>query len=412
MSATATSAAAILKTQYRQEKVYQIAYKNNPGLAMARKNEEFGGDSMVIGTQIETPQGGGTTVAFAQSHLAPSIYKRFTLSTRFQDFSLARVTGDAMQAAKGNDFTLINLWTREMDGAIHTVKRSAAIHWYRDGTGTRGFISSGSNVSTNNVTLATPSDATNFSIGLTIQLANVSGGTLRNSGANAVITKIDRTNGILYFGDVLTNYIAAAAANDAILREGDNNNVIKGKSAWVPKTNVTATLFNGLDRTPDPVRLAGQWMNASGMSFREAFIEMISRLDVEGAEPDTIWVHPRDKAAFVKELEGKTYAVREVMAPIKGSDESVGFDAVEVEFDGYKCRVMADINVPRQEAFVEQTDVWELDTLGPFPHIIDYDKLDFLRVYNDDSFEVRDVYRGDVGCLAPAYVGHIIGMGT
>ena len=50
--------------------------------------------------------------------------------------------------------------------------------------------------------------------------------------------------------------------------------------------------------------------------------------------------------------------------------------------------------------YVEQTDAWEFDTLDAFPHIIDYDKLDFLRVYNDDSFEVRTVYRGDVGCLA------------
>ena len=228
MSASASSAAAVL-FQHASGESTGLPTANNPGIATVRKNEEFGGDSMVIGTQIETPQGGGTTVLLAQNHLAPGVYKRFTLSTRFQDFSLARVTGDAMQAAKGNDFTLINLWTREMDGALHTVKRSAAIHFYRDGTGCRGFISSGSTVGSNNITLSNTlgslSDITNFSIGITIQLANVAGGTLRSAGANAVVTKIDRLNSILYFGDVLTNYIAAAAANDAILREGDNNNL-------------------------------------------------------------------------------------------------------------------------------------------------------------------------------------------
>lgn len=412
MSATATTSAAILKTQYRQEKVYWIAYKNNPGIGTVRKNEEFGGDSMVIATQIETPQGGGTTVLLAQNHLAPGVYKRFTLTTRFQDFGLARVTGDAMQAAKGNDFTLINLWTREMDGALHTVKRSAAIHFYRAGTGSRGQISATSNVSQAAFTLAQPGDITNFSIGLTFQLANTDGGTLRNSGANAVVLKVDRINGIITLSDVLTNFIAAAAAGDWILREGDLNNVIKGKTAWIPKTNVTNTLFNGLDRTPDPVRLAGQFLNCQGMSFREAFIEAISRIDVETLEPDTIWTHPRDRAAFVKELEGKSFFVRNVEAKIPSSDATVGYDGIEVEFDGYKVMVMSDINVPRQEAFVEQTDVWEFNTLDPFPHIIDYDKLDFLRVFNDDSFEVRCVYRGDVGCLAPAGVCHLFGLGT
>ena len=248
MSASTTTAAAILKTQYTQEKVYWISYKNNPTIATVRKDENFVGDYKMIAAQIETPQGGGVTIPLAQSHLAAGVYKRFQL-TRRNDYALARVTGEAMKAADGTDGTLVQLWTREMDGAIHTVKRSAAIHWYRAGTGSRGQISAANGVGTNAITLARISDSTNFAIGLTIQLANTDGGTLRNSGANAVITKIDRLNGILTFGDILTNYIAAAQANDFILREGDLNGVIQGKAAWVPSTNVTATLFNGLDRT-------------------------------------------------------------------------------------------------------------------------------------------------------------------
>ena len=148
------------------------------------------------------------------------------------------------------------------------------------------------------------------------------------------------------------------------------------------------------------------------MTIREAVIEAMARIDVEGGDPDTVWLHPRDKATLVKELEGKSYYMKETSAPIKGSDATVGFDTIETEFDGYKVKIMGDLNVPRGDAYVEQSNVWEFDTLLPFPHIIDYDKLDFLRVYNDDSFEVRTCYRGDVGCLAPAYVSHLYNVGS
>ena len=60
------------------------------------------------------------------------------------------------------------------------------------------------------------------------------------------------------------------------------------------------------------------------MSIRDAIIEAMSRIDVEGGDPDTVWLHPRDKATLVKELEGKSYYMKETSAGIKGSDATVG----------------------------------------------------------------------------------------
>ena len=410
-NATTTTSAAILKSQYTQERVYWITYKNNPAIGSVRKDEAFIGDYKYVATQIETPQGGGITVPLAQSHLAPGVYKRWQL-TRKNDYALARVSGEALKAAESDDGSLIQLWTREMDGAVHTIKRSWAIHFFRNGTGSRGQISSGSNVASSSITLALISDITAFSVGMTLQAANTDGGTLRNSGANAVVTKIDRANGILTFGDVLSNYIGAVAANDYLLREGDNNGVILGTSAWVPSTTVTNTLFNNLDRSVDPIRLAGQPVNTQGMTLREAIIEGCARVDVEGGEPDTVWLHPRDKATLVKELEGKSIYAKEVSATLEGVDASIGYDALEAEFDGNKMLIRSDINVRRQTGWVTDWKTWGLDTLGPFPHIVDYDTLDFVRVYNDDAFEVRVAGRGDVENLAPAYTAQLFNLGT
>ena len=138
-SATTTTSAAILKTQYTQPQVYWLAYKNNPAFAGIRKNEEFKGDYKAIAVQTEVPQGGGVTIALAQTNAAPSVYSKFQL-LRGNDFGVARITGEAMKAAEDNEGSLLDLWKREMDGILFTVKRSLAIHMQRNGTGSRGDI--------------------------------------------------------------------------------------------------------------------------------------------------------------------------------------------------------------------------------------------------------------------------------
>jgi hypothetical protein len=404
MSANVLNAAAILKTKYTQPKVYWLSYKKNPGIGTVRKDETFGGDFKVIALQSETPQGGGVTIALAQTAITPSTYSRFSLY-RHQDYAVARITGEAMRAAEGNDNALINLWTREMDGAIHTNKRSAAIHFFRAGTGTRGRISSGSNVNTNTITLATTSDITNFAVGLIIQLHATDGGAAISGGATATVLKMNRVTGTLTFTNALDTYIAAAAANNFITRSGDVNQVINGMGAWVPTATPTSN-FLGVDRTLDPTRTAGQFLNCTNTPMAEALIEQMAMAEVEGAEVDTVWCHPRDRATVVKELNGKTFFYKEVKVPIKGSKATVGYDTIEVEFDGQRVALMSDINVPRGQNFVTQWDTWAFETLGPAPHILNYDSNEFLRVSNDDAYEVRIGYRGEVSCAAPSYTVH------
>lgn len=410
MSATTTTSAAILKSQYTQDRVYWISYKRNKVIAMVRKDEKLEGDQKYVAVQTETPQGGGITVPLAQSHLNPGIYKRYTI-TRKNDFAIARVSGEALKAAASDDGALLNLWEREMDGAIHTCKRTWAIHFPRNGTGSRGQISAGSNVGTPTITLARASDITNFSVGMTLQATATDGGALRSAGATIVLTAIDRLNATLTAAGNWTASIAAVVASDFLLREGDNNGVIQGMAAWVPSIAITATLFNGLDRTPDPVRYAGQPLNAQGMTIREAIIESMARIDVEGGDPDTVIVHPRDRATLVKEFEGKSIYYKETSMP-GTSDASMGFDVLEADFDGNKVKVISDMNQPRADGYVTQWDTWGYDSLGPAPHIIMDDTLEFLRVYNDDALEVRVVNRGDLENLAAAYSVHLFNVGS
>lgn len=417
MSATYAVITAVTKTQYTQPKVYWIAYANNPDFGTIAKKEDWAGDNYIIALQLEIPQGGGLSIQLGINHLAAGVYKRFTL-TRVNDYGVARVDGEAIAATRTNQGALIDIWKREMEGAIATVRRSACIHMWRDGTGARGQISSGSNVNSNVLTLQQPSDITGFAVGLTCQFSTGTntagagtGGALRST-ANAVVTAIDRINGILTFGGVtnLAATITGLAVYDWILRDGDLNAVIKGAGAWCPITAVTAgVLFNGLDRSTD-TRLVGGYVNASGMTVREAIIEAMARVEVEEGDADAVWLNVRDRGTLVKELEGKSIYMKETVA-IKGSSASVGYDVMEAEFDGQKVKVMSSVNVPRTRGFVTQWNTWQFASLEPAPHIIKDDGLDAIRVSTSDAIELRVCYRGDMGTFAPPFTQQLFNLG-
>lgn len=411
---TISTISAITKTQFTAPVMRWLAYKDNPTFGMVSKREDWEGDNYIVPLQTEANQSGGVTIAIAQAGLFPDTYKRFTM-TRLQDFAVARVNGEVIDAASSNKGAFVNAFKRAMEGAIFTAKRSAAIHQFRAGTGSRGQISSGSNVSTATVTLARLSDITNMSLGLTVQLANTDGGTLRSSGANAQITKIDRLNGTITFSDVLTNLIAAAQANDFILRSGDLNGVIHGMGAWVPTSTPSNTLFNGTDRSVDPVRLAGQFVNCQNLNYRESLITGMSRIKVENGDPDTVVLNPLGVQIFAKEMEGKSIYFKQVelAAAVKGTKATVGYDAFETQLDGSKVRVISDVNCPNGDGWVTQFDTWFFASILAVPRILEYQGVSqFVHVTNDDAVEIRVGYRGDLGCDGPSYNVHLFNLPT
>lgn len=421
-TATVATSASLLKTKYTQPKVFWEAYQNNPGMATIRKDETFDGINKQIAVQTETPQGGGVTIAICQTNLAASVYQNF-LVTRISDFAIARVSGEALKAAEKSSGALLSLWQREMDGCIHTNMRSAAIALFRNSTGSRGQLSASSSPSSSpTITLALTSDVTNFAVGMTVQSCTTDGGSLDSAGATAVLTGINRVTGTLTVSGNWTSSIAGIAASHWLLRNGDSNGMISGIRSWVPDADpgnapsgvntrtVPSTLF-GATLTTDVTRMSGLRLSGTSVPMAEILIEAQAMAEVEGADVDTIWLHPRDKANVIKELGAKiTYT--KVEAPVKGSTATMSFHAAELETDtGGTVRLMGDLNCPRGTVIVTEWDTWTFESLGPAPQILDFDSNEFLRVTNDDSYEVRTAYYGNASNMAPAYTVNISAFG-
>lgn len=408
MTASIATSQAILKTKYTQPKVFWEAYEDNPSFAEIRKDETFDGNNKQIAIQTEAPIGRGFSVSQAQANMGPGTYKDFLL-TRIEDFGVARIKGQAMRAAAKSTGSLISLWTREMDGIILQLTRSAAINMWRTGTGSRGSISSGSTVASTAITLATIADVSNFYIGGQIQASAADGGTLRAAGAFQTITKINRVTGVLTAATNWATAINGLATGDFLYINGDGANgganiMVTGVQGYIPTAAnrpVSATTLFGLDRTSDETRLAGLYLDGTNTPMQEALIEACAMAGVEGAKIDRVWMHPRDRAVLVKELGAKVVYTKSSVK-VEGIGD-IGFKAIDLNLDEAEVRVMADINVPRFTCLVTQWDTWAFESLGAAPMIIKEDGPDFLRVGNDDSFEVRCTYCGNLSNAAPAY---------
>lgn len=91
--------------------------------------------------------------------------------TRVKDYSFAAIQHEAIRASAGNADAFVRYASNEIDGAIHSLKRSLAVAMYRDGSGQIGTInSSNPGDGDTSFTLATPADIVNFEVGMDIVL--------------------------------------------------------------------------------------------------------------------------------------------------------------------------------------------------------------------------------------------------
>jgi hypothetical protein len=94
----------------------------------------------------------------------------------------------------------------------------------------------------------------------------------------------------------------------------------------------------------------------------------------------------RDFANLKKALGTKVTYPRTV---VKGTMAGVSFTGVQVEGDDGTITIMTSPFIDRNVAFLLPEDACTLYSVGPAPHLQNYDKNDFLRVSGDDAQEVR-----------------------
>jgi hypothetical protein len=389
-----TSFAGALKEHYAGQVVQNMVYKNNPWLAMVSKYEKFGGKNYPLPLIYGNPMGRAATFATAQANKTASKIVEFLL-TRKQDYALASISNEVLEASMGNANAFMEAATCEIDGAINAAARSLAISMFGTGSGTIGSIAS-SSFGVTTITLNNVNDITNFEVGMVLKAATTEAATTLRSGS-VTIAGVDRDAGTLTATANWSTGIAAIAQNDYLVVEGDATNKIKGLQAWLPYVAPTGgDNFFGVDRSVDPSRLAGIRQDGSSKPIEEALIDVSARLGREGGSPDTCFLDFSQYANLEKALGSKVQYINEKVADI-------GFAGLQIQGPKGVIKVFADQNCPSGYGFVLTKDTWKLYSLGAAPKILDSDGMKMLREASADSVEVRVGYYAQLGCNAPGY---------
>jgi len=402
---TQGSVPGILKELYDDQKVQWLTYKDNPFLAMIKKEEKFPGKYYPVPVVYALSQGASGTFANAFNNQTSPLVAEF-LITRVADFSLASIDGQLLAAAQTDPGAFIDGSELMIDAAFQTAVNRIASAMFRNGAGTIGQIASVVFISGTNytVTLTNPDDAVQFEVGQTlvaVQNVDASGAAPVDVGS---VVSVNRAAGSMVVSSA-TNISADWPATYWLAVQGDlpgasqnfvlpgaissgSNLKLAGLAAWLPLSGPpagegTTSLFFGVNRNLDQQRLAGVFFDGSALSLEEAIQQGTGRIAMNGGRADTGICSYSTYTALIVSLGSKVQYIDEKIGEI-------GFRGVEVNGANTVMNIFPDRNCPDGVIYALEMDSWCLRSQGPAPHILKYlDEIEILRVPGVDSAELR-----------------------
>src|SRR6267142_2409510 len=119
MTATIAGSQAALKVLYPNGELPKSINEMYVLHKRLKKETDFVGELAYIPLQNSNPQGSAGNFTDAQASIYQSNYLRFALQ-RVEHFGVARVTGQAAEAAVKSEGALVDLWDQETRGIAST----------------------------------------------------------------------------------------------------------------------------------------------------------------------------------------------------------------------------------------------------------------------------------------------------
>lgn len=387
-----------MKELYPNGRVENLAIRKRPFLAKLKKRDGFYGDQAII--PVITGFGGGrsatASVSFGSSGTSTGSSKYKFVVTRAKDYNSVQLDGELIHASAEAMGAYIPAMRLEMDQKIEALGASLNHALWRNGGGAIGRVAS---VSGETFTLTNTGDAKHFFIGMTVggSLADGTSGSVYTG--TSVVTAVNPGTGVITLEDLSDiNDPTGLAANDYVFAAGDFGAKVKGVSAWIPAADPTGTDLFSVNRSLDPVRLAGHRQSLTNVSIEENALRMGQRVFEYGGCPDQLWLSPTN---FTKLILGRESKV--VTTP--GGSGNIGFKGFPIDYAGGTMMAHADPDCPEDAGFVLQSDTWEFFHRKGVPHCVDDDGLRVMRMQNEDSVEARFRYMGQLICRAPGWNG-------
>jgi hypothetical protein len=397
-----TALQQVLKVQYTQTKVNNLCYPESPFFAKVKKETDFGGKVEQVAFQFGSPQARGFAFGVGLGNMSTSAYDAVSIP-RIKDYSFAQITGEMIDAASSDKFSLLNGLKREIDNAMYTCARSIANGLFSAGGGARGQIDVSTTLGSAVLKLKDPNSVVNFEKGMVLNLGSTDGTSGAKRAGTLTVASVDRDLGWITVTGNITAGIAAAASQDYIFQNGDfeaTKQGLTGLPGWLPLVAPTAgDNFFGLDRSQDATRLAGlRFSSTAGGPIEETLIKCAARLVREGGKPDVVVMNPLDYANLVVALGSKV-----IIQDEKLPDATIGIRTLKLQGPKGPLDVICEANCPTGYFYMLTMSSWRFKTLLGAPRILNADGLQMARDATTDSYILRIGFYGNLMCDAPGW---------
>lgn len=422
---TLVSLDAILKEYYRDGGVVNTTFESNPLWAMLSKKTNtmggVGGRSFLWPVKYATSQGRSAVFGTAQTGGQQT-------STQSVDFIVPNVTNyqyttlstQVILQTKGNRNAFVDAVTLEMDGCLDNLGRDMGGAVYGDGSGLRGNIGAGTTLASSLLVFSIIDSSMQFEVGMQLDLCAAGTQTPRaygSAGHGLYVIGVDRTQGTISIGTTpnpqsatacnitdAVNGIPTAAVGDGLFVVGDENAKVVGLAGWLAYGGPSATPFFNVNRTTDPTRLAGQWLDGTQLSVEEAFITgttvVAKQAGGMGRNQVSEFFIPFNKYSQLL----KSQVARTIIdvAIGEGEEPDVSFPGVELMTAQGPVKVMPDNNCQPNRMYGLDLSTWKFLHVGPDPvSLWNLDGVDMLRTASADGVEIRFYSFGALVCEKP-----------
>lgn len=367
--------------------------KDNPALAMMPKDTNFHGTPFQVPVIYGAPTGRSGKFSVAQSRKAGTSGVQFSL-TRSKNYAVISIENELAEASESKKGAVLDAMSTEMEKAIETLKSSLGTETFGDGSGKIGTISA---ISSSVITLTDEADVENFEVGMYVVFASGITAALRDSGTAVRVTAVDR--------DGTTPQITIASTptgvttSDVIFAEGDYESASDktrayGFAAWLPSTAPTSgDSFFGVDRSVDPVRLAGVRVSCAGLPLDESLRRLANRIVKQKGSPDYAFIS-FDRYERLQNLLGSRVEYATAQAYERAE---IGFEGIRLRHNKGVMTVLADPSCPSDKCYAISSKYWRAKSLNGLPHILEKDGRVFRVESNADAHEAR------IGCYWNIY---------
>jgi len=397
MAATSrTNYEKFMKELYRGSYVADLTYDTNALLALVPKNTRTGGTKYIKPVRYSHITGRSAAFVTADTNIGPAGRLRWEMDWTDHYVKAAVDNKAVVLSRQGGDAAFRALLTDEVDSAHSAFANDVEIELHADGTGTRGVVQStispglvdGVTVPTLGVVVQ-PGSAANFNVG--DKLVHLSSAdAILDTAEEAIVTAVQRvpvkgTVGTVEWIVLDADYTTPLASGQKLVLSGDQNVKAKGLQAWLPGSGVTATLFNSINRTVDPARLAGVdgiKGTLSGLLVTDCLVQTCASILRQGGRPSLALLNATDFADLALETEN-----RGRYAKIGATEGSIMFSALEIQTGAGAVPVVADRHTLEDQAFILDTRAIELYSAGPVPSMFNEDGSFYHRTEQADTLE-------------------------